>query len=760
MKHLATFTLLFFCTEIFAQAPLVKQWDKRFGGTSNENHYMFVQTTDGGFLLGGHSLSPATGDKTQPSWGSLDHWVVKIDSLGNKQWDKRFGGTHEEFLFSLQQTADGGYILGGTTRSGITGDVTQPTWYLDLLDYWIVKIDSLGNKQWDKRYGGMRDDQLGTVLQTTDGGYMLAGFSTSGIGGDKTQPNWDPTLNTNDYWIVKIDSLGAKQWDKRFGGTGQEGYLGGLFSKISLVQTFDGGYLFGGTSKSGIGGDKTEINWDPSLVTSDYWIIKIDSLGNKQWDKDFGGTDQEELSSLLQTADGGYILGGSAKSGISGNKTKITKGDSDYWMVKIDANGNMEWDEDFGGLLSERYGFVSQTNDGGYLLSGDSYSAISGDKSENNFGMNEAWIVKTDSIGLKEWDKTIFTTGYDYLGYAIQTDDGCYVIANTTASDSGGYKTQPRWWPDTQADYWIIKFCDTSRQCNLLPVTLTSNQTTFCAGDSAQVCAPSGFASYLWNTAETTTCIKVKLSGNYQVTITDNNGCSAQSYLLPIAVNPSPIDTIKANKTIFCPDDSALVCAASGFAQYHWNTSETTACIKAKLAGAYYVTVTDNSGCTAQSNRINISVYPLPPVGISVNRDTLNVFDAVTQQWYLNGSPISGATSNTHVANQGGSYTVAVTDTNGCVAVSSPVLITGLDNISDAEVVSVYPNPSQSSWQLTVGNNFLGGTAEVFDANGSLVFQSAITHPQSAIAPEIPKGIYLLRISSSKSTVVRKLVRL
>src|SRR5204863_32675 len=147
------------------------------------------------------------------NWGNIDYWIVKTDSIGNKQWDKDFGGTNNDELFSIQQTADGGYILGGCSVSGISGDKTQVNW--GDIDYWIVKTDSLGNKQWDKDFGGTSDDFLYSMQQTADGGYILGGISSSGISGDKTQVTW----GNSDYWIVKTDSLGNKQWDKDFGGT-------------------------------------------------------------------------------------------------------------------------------------------------------------------------------------------------------------------------------------------------------------------------------------------------------------------------------------------------------------------------------------------------------------------------------------------------------------------------------------------------------------------------------------------------------------
>ena len=187
-----------------------------------------------------------------------------------KQWDARFGGTGNDKLTVFQQTSDDGFILAGVSSSGVNGDKTQPAWN-NSFDYWIVKTDASGNYQWDKRFGGTKNEILKSVYQTRDKGFLLGGYSNSGINGDKTQANWDTnsvSMNPSyDYWIVKIDSLGNKLWDKRFGGIYDDKFS-------CLIPAGDGGFLLGGFSGSGISGDKTQASWG----STDYWIVKIDSL--------------------------------------------------------------------------------------------------------------------------------------------------------------------------------------------------------------------------------------------------------------------------------------------------------------------------------------------------------------------------------------------------------------------------------------------------------------------------------------------------
>jgi hypothetical protein len=460
MKILAAiFLLMLSCEFTHAQLIFNKQWDKRFGGNNDDSFYSIIQTSDNGYLLCGASNSEISGDKTEyncdtaSSADNINGWIIKTDSLGNKLWDKRFGGSNGENIMQMQQTFDGGYILGGSTTSDSGCDISEPT--REGADYWMIKIDPFGNKEWDRRFGGSGDDNFSAIQQTKDSGYILAGESNSPISGDKTQDDWDPTYSTYDYWVVKTDKYGIKQWDKRFGGTDEE-----LMDPFPLLQTNDGGYILGGFSKSGISGDKTQANW--AVGWDNFWVVRIDSVGNKVWDHVYGGTVEDDLEgNILATPDGGFLLGGFSKSGASGDKTdSLAWG---YWIVKIDSAGNKLWDKAYGspGAGESILYSLYLTSDGGYLLTGNSTQNAGGNKSENNLGYVQIWMVKTDSAGNQQWDKTIFTDNMVTNVYGIQTNEGCYVAGCATKSGIGGYKTQPNWdVTNSTDDYWILKFCN------------------------------------------------------------------------------------------------------------------------------------------------------------------------------------------------------------------------------------------------------------------------------------------------------------
>ncbi len=607
MKKL--FLLLFFNSAsciihcAFSQNPLVKQWDHLFGGMDRDVVTCFQQTADGGYILGGYSISGAGGDKVQNTVGDFDYWIVKTDSFGNKQWDKDFGGTDDDRLYSLQQTTDGGYILGGFSKSRINGDKTQDNRDTsgNSYDYWIIKTDVSGTKQWDKDFGGTNEDELYSIRQTIDGGYILGGHSYSGISGDKTQALW----GNSDYWIVKIDSLGTKQWDKDFGGTDGE-------KLRELLQTADSGYILGGYSSSGIGGDKTQPAW--SAFSDDYWIVKIDSIGTKQWDKDFGGTSVDELFSIQQTNDKGYILGGFSISTISGDKTQDTIGGRDYWIVKTDSLGSKQWDKDFGGTADEWLYSLKQTRDGGYLLAGLSDSDSGGDKTENNLALEQSWIVKTDIFGNKQWDKTLLVNGKVYFGFAIQTKENCYAMVNANDAPAGGDKIQYSW--ANTFDYWLIKFCET------LQAGFTS-PSSICPGTCVDFTNLSLQAtSYQWNfpgatpntsTAANPTNICYANPGSYDVQLIATNTNGSDTLLLSnyITVYPAP-----AAQGISQSGDTLFANAGANSYQWYFNTTlisgATDYFYVAPASGDYNVVCTDSNGCEVEAAIFNV-IAAAPP---------------------------------------------------------------------------------------------------------------------------------------------------
>jgi Secretion system C-terminal sorting domain len=278
-----------------------------------------IQTTDGGYLLGGYSNTGYSGDKLEISRGYTDYWVLKLNAAGNIQWQNTIGGDSLEVLYSVIQTFDGGYLLGGYSSSDSGWDKTEDC--RGHFDCWVMKLDTMGNVLWQKTIGGDTTDFLYSIIQSSDVGYLVGGNSRSGISGDKTEAN----QGGYDYWVVKLNSQGSIQWQNNIGGSDDD-----LLK--SVVQTEDGGYLLGGNSRSGISGDKTEAN----RGSYDYWIVKLDAAGSIQWQKVIGGNNNDVLGSIIRTSDaGGYLISGFSYTGINGYKTSASRGFNDYWVVKL-----------------------------------------------------------------------------------------------------------------------------------------------------------------------------------------------------------------------------------------------------------------------------------------------------------------------------------------------------------------------------------------------------------------------------------------
>ncbi|MBK9729798.1 MAG: T9SS type A sorting domain-containing protein [Chitinophagaceae bacterium] len=470
MKNPFTLSIIVLCFSFSSATAQVTapeiQWQNTIGGSGVDYLNSVIQTIDGGYLLGGYSYSGISGDKTEANQGdfsfSYDYWVVKLDVSGNIQWQNTIGGSSYDYLLSVIQTTDGGYLLGGYSSSGISGDKTEAS--QGSYDYWVVKLDGSGNIQWQNTIGGNSSDYLNSAIQTSDGGYLLGGYSGSGISGDKTEAN---QVFTYDYWVVKLDGSGNILWQNTIGGNS--------FDELSsAIQTSDGGYLLGGYSGSGISGDKTEA----SLGGYDYWVVKLDALGNIQWQNTIGGEKEDQLTSVIQTTDGGYLLGGFSKSGISGDKTESRQGRKDYWVVKLDGSGAIQWQNTIGGSGDDALNSVIQTTDDGYLLGGTSDSGQSGDNTEEDQGFKDYWVVKLNSSGNIEWQNTIGGSSYDLLRSLIQTADGGFLLGGDSQSGIYGDKTEAN---QGIRDYWVLKL--SAEGCNAFTVFADADNDSY--GDAA-----------------------------------------------------------------------------------------------------------------------------------------------------------------------------------------------------------------------------------------------------------------------------------
>jgi hypothetical protein len=368
------------CLASIASAQM--SWWRTYGGTGGDVGYSVQQTLDGGYIVAG-----ATG-----SFGADgDVYLIKTDAQGDTLWTRAYGGTDNDFGYSVQQTSDGGYIFAGLTagkvsrvnliKTNASGDtlwtrtcggadgregssiqqtsdggyiVTDGTGLLGQgsWDVYLVKTNASGDTLWTRIYGGMGHDLGRSVQQTADGGYVVAGYT------------WSFGAGSSDVYLMKTNASGDTLWARTYGGTGGDvGY--------SVQQTLDGGYIITGyTASFGEG-------------LTDVYLIKTDAAGDTLWTRTCGGTNWDEAYSVRQTADGGYIVAGRTQS--------FGTGGEDVYLIKTDASGDTQWTRTCGGSSADAGCSVQQTSDGGYVVAGYTQSF--------GAGSDDVYLIKTDSLG-------------------------------------------------------------------------------------------------------------------------------------------------------------------------------------------------------------------------------------------------------------------------------------------------------------------------------------------------------------------------
>ena len=410
MKHIfGLLVLVLMPCIVIAQDPAI-QWQKSYGGSTADYVYSMIKTSDSGFAFTGWTLSHDGDASDNQSTRGVSLWVVKLNFSGVLQWHKCFGGKRgDDMGSSIIQTSDGGYIVAGETRdseiSRFKGDY----------DIWVIRLDSKGNILWNKLYGGSGGDYANAIIQTSDGGFAVAGYTNSSDG-DVT----GRTYGLDDFWIIKLDSVGVIEWQECYGGSS-------LDQPSSIIQTFDKGFLVAGLTGSRDHDVSDNNGYD------DAWIIKLNSIGHLEWQKCFGGIGYELTSaqSIIQIADSGFIILGTTNAAdtiFSGNHGKY-----DVWVAKLDSHGSTEWLKIYGGSNDDYAASLIHSSDGGYAFAGTTYSGGEG----VNHGATDYWVVKLNSSGDMQWQRFLGGTDQDDAASIVQAFDGGYVIGGWSGSKDG-----------------------------------------------------------------------------------------------------------------------------------------------------------------------------------------------------------------------------------------------------------------------------------------------------------------------------------
>jgi uncharacterized protein YegL len=395
-------------------------WQKTLGGSSSEDVSSFQQTKDGGYIIAGSTNSndmDVTGNR-----GMADYWIVKLNAKGVIEWQKTFGGTGDDFAKSIMQTSDGGYVVAGTTGSSDR----QVTGYQGNNDFWVVKLNSKGALVWQKSLGGSGDDSGTCVYQTLDGGYLVGGYSSSWDG------DVNKTINGIVAWVARLDENGNLVWSKIIGSEADK--------VVSIKQSMDGGYI--------LGVNHSVVSGMPPTFIPQYSLIKLNASGTTLWDRIFGGSNRDVITSAIETSDYGFIASGYTNSG-DGDVTGL-KGGYDCWIVKFNQSGNLVWQKTFGGVGDDYANSIYQINDGGYVIAGETNSK--GGDVDFNHGKSDAWIAKLDPVGAIQWKKSFGGSEIDIAKSIIQTKERGFAFISTTHSTNGDITQQKG-----NGDYWITK---------------------------------------------------------------------------------------------------------------------------------------------------------------------------------------------------------------------------------------------------------------------------------------------------------------
>lgn len=615
-------------------------WQKTFGGSNEDVAYALLQTADSGYIVAGrtYSIDQDVTVRDHLSSTKSDCWVIKLNKTGGIVWQKTYGGSNNETIFSIKQIPSG-YLLAGRTESvdGISGG------NFGRVDVLVMKLDNLGNRIGSVHYGGEGDDTTYDIQPTQDGAYIFAAqsFSTGGQVNQNHDSRFGPR---NDFWIAKISSdLTAFINRKVLGGAGQD------YAK-SILQTADGGYIVAGFTDSK-DGDVRGFHGQTELSgLYDYWIIKLDAALAITKQITLGGSNIEEEPVLQQTKDGGYIVAGSSNS--TDGDVKGNHGNYDYWVVKLTANLDTVWTKSIGGSGREEATAIQQTADGGYIVAGNSTSNDKDAANSGYHGANDIWVVKLDSMGNIQRQKALGGTGSDYVSAIQQTPDGNYILTGRTSSNNGDISFN-----HGDNDVWVAKI----DLCSIKSAQINGDAVV-CLGNTITLTGVGG-GTYKWSNGATTPTINVAQAGQYSVTVKDSSGCV---FTANKTVALSTVTPVISGNTTFCAGDSTTL-TASGGTKYEWLKGDTTTTFKVKFSGTYTVIVTNTFGCKAEISKI-VTVNPLPTVTLTSSKDSctsVNTSLTATGGGTYTWSNSLGTTPSV-LLTESGKYTVTVTGTNGC----------------------------------------------------------------------------------------------
>jgi len=398
------------------------EWLKTLGGSQEDTAQDIAKTSDGGYAIVGFTTS-INGDITDHASEQNDYWVARLDTDGNLLWNKTYGGTSDDRGEAIKATTDGGFVITGYSRSSDEDVTTNNGFY----DQWIVKLDASGNIQWEKSLGFSGSDQAYDIIQTSDGGYFTTGFLDITASGG--QGSFGRSTTTNGSFGNPEHGVG-EYWCHKLDANGTiiwSRYFGGTNNdrSYSALETNDNNFILAGSSES------TDFDITNSKGSYDFWVVKLSNTGDLIWQQSYGGTGIEIGYDIAKTSDGNYIVVGDTRS-ADGDVTNL-KGSADFWVIKVnDTNGSLIWERTYGGSDFESARAITPLQNGGFAIAGSAQSTNADVNS--NYGQNDVWVIKIDDAGTLLWEKNFGGSQLDIAYGIVETNDEKLVVAGNTQS--------------------------------------------------------------------------------------------------------------------------------------------------------------------------------------------------------------------------------------------------------------------------------------------------------------------------------------
>ncbi|MBK8557425.1 MAG: T9SS type A sorting domain-containing protein [Lewinellaceae bacterium] len=658
---LTFYCALFLCGSAWAQAPNII-WQKTFGGTADDYAYC-IKAVTGGYILAGYTNSN-DGD-VSGNYGSCDYWIVKTNTDGDILWKKTLGGTGCEAAKSIAETTDGGYVVVGWSTSA-DGDVGNNYGGADL---WAVKLNSAGVIQWERSIGGAGQDYAESVVATADGGYILAGYvqdlSTGGF---------------TDGLVTKFTPNGNVEWFKILGGSSSD--------KLSSIQTTDdGGYIVAGRSASNDG----DVSGNHGNF--DVWVVKLNSTGNVQWQKSFGGSQDDSASDIQTTIEGGYIVAGYTESN-NGDVT-YNQGNADYWIIKISASGSLQWQRTMGGSSFDSAASIKQTDDDlGFVISGITLS--NNGNVTGHHGNYDNWLVKIDVQGTFMWQKCLGGSGDD-AGLSIESFAlGRMVVAGYTLSNNGDVSGN-----HGATDFWVVKLGQAPANdspCN--PISIPANGTV--QAGYTNIAATAYTSENLFAPPNNGDCI--------------NSWCEA------------PVNSITNSVwfTFVAPPSGAVEISTCNMADFDTQIAVVTTTSCSNFSAFTLLAANDDGpGCSGYSSKMNVGAL-------------------IPGQSYL--LLVDGYQGET------GNFDIVIT----------PIAASAAHNVlAGSPRLSAYPNPTTGRLTISLEDNNTIESYLLSDLSGRAVKNVQLSQSTSTTEADLStlhKGIYFLKVRSGNKVFTEKIV--